>query len=195
MGPVDFFRHFSSHWRASASSFSLASSLQNSPAAYLVECFLPESGVVFTAPGGGLLGFVGVLDEPGTAWQAGMAVTRSTKNTGQLAEQLGEPRRDSPSNNPLQEPHRLGMIWFERKTWFVAMLSISCRKEQVTCRMVLKIALACSRGMCSLARFASWVWMFRIASSVCRLATAKAASRSGVAQGKTGVRWGSCSSP
>ena len=76
--------------------------------------------------------------------EAGTAVTCSTKDAGQLAEQLGGPRRDSPSNIPLQEPHRLGMIWFRRKTWFVAMLSISCRKEQVTCRMVLKRAPTCS---------------------------------------------------
>ena len=153
-----------------------------------------ESGVVFAAPEGGGLGFVGVLDEPGMFWQVGTAVTRSTKDAGQLAEQLAGPRRDSPSNNPLWEPHRLGMIWFGRKTWFIAMLSISCRKEQVTCRMVLKRAPTCSGDTCSLARFTSWVWMFRRASSVCCLATAKAAARSGVARGKTGVRWGSYSS-
>ena len=145
-------------------------------------------------PEGGWLGFVGVLDEPGMFWQAGMAVTCSTKDAGQLAEQLGGPRRDSPSNNPLREPHRLGMIWFGRKTWFIAMLSTSCQKEQVTCRMVLKRAPTCSGGTCSLARSTSWVWMFRRASLVCHLATAKAAARSGVARGKTGVRWGSCSS-
>ena len=51
-------------------------------------------------------------DELDTFWQVGMAVTRSTKDAGQLAEQLGGPRRDSPSNNPLREPHRLGTIWF-----------------------------------------------------------------------------------
>ena len=97
MGPVDFFRHFSSSWHASASSFRLASSPQNNPAACLAECFFPESGVVFAAPERGWLGFVGVLDEPNTFWQAGTAVTHSTKDAGQLAEQLGGPRRDSPS--------------------------------------------------------------------------------------------------
>ena len=85
-----------------------------------------------------------------------MAVTRSTNEAGQLAEQLGGPRRDSPSNNPLREPHRLGMIWLRRKTWLVAMLSISCRKEQVTCKMVLKKAPVCSSGTCSLTRSDSW---------------------------------------
>ena len=82
MGPVNFFRRFSSSWHASASSFHLASSPQNNPVACLAECFFPESGVVFAAPEGGWLGFVGVLDEPGTFWQAGMAVTRSTKDAG-----------------------------------------------------------------------------------------------------------------
>ena len=120
-------------------------------------------------------------------------MTCSTKDAGQLAEQLGGPRRDSPSNSPLWEPHRLGMIWFGRKTWFIAILSISCQKEQVTCRMVFKRALTCSGGTCSLARPTSWAWMFDKASSVCRLATAKAAARSGVARGKTEVRWDSCS--
>ena len=94
---------------------------------------------------------------------------------------------------PYRKPHRLGTIWFGRKTWFVAMLSISCQKEQITCRMVLKRALTCSGGTCSLARSTSWAWMFRRASSVCRLATAKAAAKSGVTQRKTEVRWGSCS--
>ena len=192
-GPVDFFQRFSSSWHASASSFHLTSSPQNNPAACLAECFFLESGVVFATPERGWLGFVRVLDEPCMFWQAGTAVTRSTKDAGQLAEQLGGPRRYSPSNNPLWEPHRLGTIWFGRKTWFVAMLSISCRKEQVTCRMVLKRAPTCSEGTCSLARSTSWVWMFHRASSVCRLATAKATARSGVAWGKTGVRWGSCS--
>ena len=133
-GPVDFFRHFSSSLHASASSFPLASSPQNNPAACLADwCdFFPESGVVFTTTERGRLDFVGVLDKPGTFWQANTAVTRSTKDTGQLAEQLGGPRRDSPSNNLLQEPHRLGMTWLWRKTWFVAMLSISSWKEQVT---------------------------------------------------------------
>ena len=107
-----------------------------------------------------------VLDELDMFWQAGTAVTHSTKDAGQLAEQLGGPRRDSPSNNPLREPHRLGTIWFGRKIWFVAMLSISCQKEQVTCRMVLKRAPTCSGGTCSLARATSWAWMFRSASSV-----------------------------
>ena len=126
----------------------------------------PESGVVFGVPERDWLGFVGVLDELDTFWQVGTAVTHSTKDTGQLAEQLGGPRRDSPSNNPLREQHRLGTIWFGRKTWFVAMLSISCRKEQVICRMVLKRAPVCSRGTCSLARVTSWAWMFCNASSV-----------------------------
>ena len=115
-GPVDFFRRFSSSWRASSSSFHLASLPQNNPAACLAKCFFPESGVVFAAPERGWLGFVGVLNEPDTAWQAGTAVTRSTKYAGQLAEQLGGSRRDNPSNSPLQEPHRLGTIWFRRKT-------------------------------------------------------------------------------
>ena len=114
-GPVDFFQRFSSSWCASASSFHLASSPQNNPAACLAECFFPESGVVFTTLEGGWLGFVGVLDEPGMFWQVGMAVTHSTKDAGQLAKKLGGPRRDSPSNNPLWEPHRLGMIWFRKK--------------------------------------------------------------------------------
>ena len=194
-GPVDFFRLFSSSLRASASSAPLALSPQNNPAACLANwCdFFPESGVVFAAPERGGLDFVGVLDEPGTFWQVGMAVTRSTKDAGQLAEQLGGPRRDSPSNNPLWEPHRLGTIWFGRKTWFVAMLSISCWKEQVTCRMVLKRAPACSWDTCSLARSTSWVWMFCRASSVYCLATAKAGARRWVARGKTRVSWGSCS--
>ena len=43
----------------------------------------------FAAPERGWLDFVRVLDEPGTFWQAGMAVTHSTKDAGQLAEQLG----------------------------------------------------------------------------------------------------------
>ena len=111
-GPVDFFQCFSSSWCASASSFRLTSSPQNNLVACLAECFFPESGVVFAAPEGAWLGFVGVLDEPGTFWQAGTAMTCSTKDAGQLAEQLGGLRRDSPSNNPLREPHRLGMIWF-----------------------------------------------------------------------------------
>ena len=196
MGPVAFFRCFSSSLRASASSFPLALFPQNNPVACLADwCdFFPESGVVFAAPDRGWLDFVGVLDEPGTFWQAGTAVTLSTKDAGQLAKQLGEPRRDSPSNNPLQEPHRLGMIWVGMKTWFVAMLSISCLKEQVNCRMVLKRAPTCSWGTYSLARSTSWVWMFRRASSVCHLATTKARARRWVAWGKTGVSWGSCSS-
>ena len=73
------------------------------------------------------------------------------------------------------------------------MLSISCQKEQVTCRMVLKRAPACSGGMCSLARPTSWAWMFHRASSVCHWDTTNAAARSGVARGKTEVRWDSCS--
>ena len=109
------------------------------------------------------------------------------------AEQLGGPRRDSPSNNPRQEPHRLGTTWLGMKTWFVAMLSISCWKEQVTCRMVLKRAPTCSLGTCSLARSTSWVWMFCRASLVYRLATARATDRRWVAWGKTRVSLGSCS--
>ena len=97
---------------------------------------------------------VGVFEEAGTFWQEGTAVTRSTKDAGQLAEQLGGPSRDNPSNNPLREPHRLGTIWHRRRTWFVAMLSI-CQKEQDTCRMVLKKAPACSCGICSLPRSTS----------------------------------------
>ena len=77
-GPVDFFQHFSSSWHASTSSFRLASSPQNNPAACLAECFFPESGVVFAALERGWLGFVGVLDKPDTSWQVGMAVTCST---------------------------------------------------------------------------------------------------------------------
>ena len=74
-GPVDFFRCFSSSLRASTSSFSLASSPQNNPAACLADwCgFLPESGVVFATPGGGRLDLVGVCEEPGTFWHAGTA--------------------------------------------------------------------------------------------------------------------------
>ena len=89
-GPVDFFQHFSSSLRASASSFPLASSFQNNPVACLADwCgFFPESGVVFAAPGGGKLDLVGVCEEPGMFWHAGMAVIRSTKDAGQLAEQL-----------------------------------------------------------------------------------------------------------
>ena len=157
-GPVDFFWRFSSSFRASTSSFLLAASSQNNPAACLADwCgFFPESGVVFVAPEEGRLDFVGVWDEPGTFWHLGTAVTRSTKDAGQLAKQLGGPRRDSPSNNPLWDPHKFETIWLRRKTWFVAMLSISCRKEQVTCRMVFNRALACSLGICSLARSASW---------------------------------------
>ena len=190
MGPVDFFWHFSSSLHASASSFPLASSFQNNPAACLANwCgFLPESGVVFAVLGGGTLDLVGVFEEPGTFWHAGTAMTRSTKDTGQLAEQLGGPRRDSPSNNPRREPHRLGTIWLGRRTWLVAMLSISCRKEQDTCRMVLKKAPACSWGICSLPRSTSWVWMFRRASLVCRQATARTRARRRVALGKTRVR-------
>ena len=156
-GPVDFFQCFSSSLHASASSFPLTSSFENSPAACLAEwCdFFPDSGVVFAAPGSGRLDLVGVFEEPGTFWQAGMAVTHSTKDAGQLAAQLGGPSRDNPSNNPLWEPHRLGTIWHGRRTWFVAMLSISCRKEQDNCRMVLKKALACSCGICSLPRSTS----------------------------------------
>ena len=56
-GPMDFFRCFSSSWRASASSFHLASSPQNNPVACFAECFFPESGVVFCRPGKGLVGF------------------------------------------------------------------------------------------------------------------------------------------
>ena len=67
-GPVDFFRHFSSSWHASASSFCLVLSPQNNPLACLAECFFPESGVVFAAPEGAWLGFVGVLDKPGMFW-------------------------------------------------------------------------------------------------------------------------------
>ena len=156
MGLVDFFRCFSSSWCALASSFHLASSPQNNPVACFTECFFPESGVVFAILERDWLGFVGVLDELDTFWQAGTAVIHSTKDVGQLVEQLGGSRRDSPSNNPLGEPHRLGTIWFRRRTWFVAMLSISCQKEQVICRMVLKRALACSGGTCSLARVTSW---------------------------------------
>ena len=159
MGPVDIFRHFSSSLRASASSVPLASSFQNSLVACLAELcgFFLDSGVVFATPGGEKLDLVGVCEEPGTFLQAGTAVTRSTKDTGQLTEQLGGPRRDNPSNYPLQKPHRLGTIWLWRKTWFVAMLSISCRKEQDNCRMVLKKAPACSWGICSLPRSTSWV--------------------------------------
>ena len=158
-GPVDFFWCFSSYLRASASSFPLSGSFQNNLATCLADCcdFFSESGVALTALEGGWLALVGVLDEPGTFCEAGVAMTRSTKEAGQLAEQLGGPRRDSPSNNPQQEPHRLGTIWLGRKTWLVAMLSISCRKEQVTCKMVLKKAPACSSGTCSLTRSDSWV--------------------------------------
>ena len=158
-GPVDFFQDFSSCLCASASSFPLSGSPQNNPVTCLADwCdFFPESEVAFTTPEGGGLDFVGVLDEPGTFWGAGTAVTRSTNEAGQLAEQLGGPRRDSPSNNPLREPHRLGTIWLGRKTWLVAMLSISCRKEQVTCKRVLKKAPVCSLGTCSLTRSNSWV--------------------------------------
>ena len=48
-GPVDFFRCFSCSLHASASSFPLTSSFQNSPAACLAEwCgFFPESRVIF----------------------------------------------------------------------------------------------------------------------------------------------------
>ena len=196
-GPVDFFQHFSSSLRASASSFPLASSPQNNPAACLADwCgFLPGVWSCFCHSRKGMVGFSWSLGRTRYMfWHAGTAVTRSTKDAGQLAEQLGGPRRDSPSNNPLWEPHRLGTIWLRRKTWFIAMLSISCRKEQVSCRMVLKRAPACSWGTCSLARSTSWVWMFHRASSVYRLATAKAGARRWVAQGKTGVSWGSCSS-
>ena len=91
MGPVDFFRRFSSSWRASASSFHLASSPQNNPAACFAECFFPELGVVFTIPERDWLGFVRVLDKLDMFWQASTAVTRSTKDTGQLAEQLEGP--------------------------------------------------------------------------------------------------------
>ena len=90
-GPVDFFRRFSSSWRASASSFHLTSSPQNNPAACFAECFFPESGVVFAILERDWLGFVRVLDELDTFWQAGTAVTHSTKDVGQLAEQLGGP--------------------------------------------------------------------------------------------------------
>ena len=129
-GPVDFFRCFSSSWHASTSSFHLSSFPQNNLEACLAKCFFLESGVVIAPPERGCLGFVGVLDKPDTSWEAGMAVTRSTKDAGQLAEQLGGPRRDSPSNRPLREPHLLGTIWFGRKTWFVAMLSISCQRNR-----------------------------------------------------------------
>ena len=158
-GPVDFFWCFSFCLRASASSFPLSGSPQNNLVTCLADwCdFFPESGVAFTAPEWGGLDFVRVLDEPGTFWGAGMAVTRSTNEAGQLAKQLGGPRRDSPSSNPLWEPHRLGMIWLGRNTWLVAMLSISCRKEQVTCKMVLRKAPALSSGTCSLTRSDSWV--------------------------------------
>ena len=117
-GPVDFFRCFSSYLHASTFSFLLSRSPQNNPATCLADwCdFFPESGVPFTTLAGGGLDFVRVLDEPGTFWGAGTAVTRSTNEAGQLAEQLGGPRRDSPSNNPLWEPHRLGTIWLGRKT-------------------------------------------------------------------------------
>ena len=192
-GPVDFFRHFYSSLRASASSFPLASSPRITQClVWLIGVISSRSLELFRHSRKGMV--VRVLDEPGTFWQVGMAVTRSTKDAGQLAEQLGGPRRDSPSNNPLQEPHRLGMIWVGMKTWFVAMLSISCGKEQVSCRLVLKRALTCSWGKCSLARSTSWVWMFCRASTVCRLATTKAGARRWVALGKTGVSWGSCSS-
>ena len=158
-GPVDFFWHFSSRLQASASSFPLSGSPQNNPVTCLADwCdFFPESGVALIAPEGGSLDFVEVLDEPSTFWGVGTAVTCSTNEAGQLAKQLGGPRSDSPSNNPLREPHRLGMIWLGRKTWLVAMLSISCWKEQVTCKMVLKKVPACSLGTCSLARSTSWV--------------------------------------
>ena len=59
MGPVDFFRHFSSSLCASVSSFPLASSFQNNPAACLANwCgFFPESGVVLCRSGRGKVGF------------------------------------------------------------------------------------------------------------------------------------------
>ena len=85
---------------------------QNNLAACFAKCFFLESGVVFAIPERDWLGFVRVLDELDTFWQVGTAVTRSTKDAGQLAEQLGGLRRDSPSNNPLREPHRLVTIWF-----------------------------------------------------------------------------------
>ena len=117
-GPVDFFRCFSSFLRASAPSFPLSRSFQNNPVICLIDgCdFLPESGVAFTTPEARALGFAGVLDKPGTSWGMGTAVNRSTNEAGQLAEQLGGPKRDSPSNNPLWVPHKVGMIWLGRKT-------------------------------------------------------------------------------
>ena len=114
-------------------------------------------------------------------------VTCSTNEAGQLAEQLGGPKRDSPSNNPLWVPHKVGMIWLGRKTWLVAMLSISCQKEQVTCRIVLKKALVCLGGTCSFTKSDSWVWMFRKARSVCHRAAIRAGSRISAIQGKTGA--------
>ena len=87
VGSVDFFWHFSSSLRASASSFPLASSFQNNPVACLADwCgFFPKSGVVFVAPEEGRLDFVGVWDEPSTFWHVGTAVTCSTKDAGRTA--------------------------------------------------------------------------------------------------------------
>ena len=70
-GPVDFFRRFSSSWRASSSSFHLASLPQNNPAACLAECFFPESGVVFAAPERGWLGFCRSLERTGYGLASG----------------------------------------------------------------------------------------------------------------------------
>ena len=55
-GPVDFFQCFSSRWCASASSFSLASSLQNSLAACLVV-FPPRVWSCLHRSGGRIVGF------------------------------------------------------------------------------------------------------------------------------------------
>ena len=60
--------------------------------------------------------FIGVVSLAGAVLLIGSAVTRSTREAGQLAGQLSGPRRVRPSIRVWLTPHRLGMTCPGRMT-------------------------------------------------------------------------------
>ena len=149
IGLEGFFRRFSSWARASASSFSLFFlSPQNIPAACWIGCvFFLDPGVNLLALG--LPGLVGVFADPDWPEVPGTGATHSTREAGQLAEQLGG--ATSPSKTSRRALHTLGTSWLPGNSRFMAISSIWCRKEQVIGRIVLKNTPARSGP-------ATWVW-------------------------------------